>query len=47
MEELDKKYDHNKVEENKYETWLNKGYFKCDPQSKKKPFTNLDPFGCF
>ena len=27
---LDKKYNHEKVEENKYEKWLNKGYFKCD-----------------
>lgn len=32
---LDKKYNHNEVEENKYNTWMTKGYFKCDPNSDK------------
>ena len=40
---LDKKYDHKSVEEKKYEFWLEKGYFKCDPKSDKKPFTIVLP----
>ena len=40
---LDKKYDHKSVEEGKYEFWKNKGYFECDPESKKKPFTIVLP----
>ena len=40
---LDKKYNHEKVEENKYKEWIDKGYFKCDPTSKKKPFSIVLP----
>ncbi len=40
---LDKKYDHNEVEENKYNTWMTKGYFKCDPNSDKKPYCIVLP----
>ena len=32
---LDKKYDHLKVEENKYDNWKEKGYFKAGDESKK------------
>ena len=31
---LDTKYNHLKVEENKYEEWKRKGYFKCGNKSK-------------
>ncbi len=40
---LDKKYNHEKVEGNKYKEWIDKGYFKCDPTSKKKPFSIVLP----
>ncbi len=41
---LDKKYNHNKVEENKYEKWLSKDYFKCeDGISNKKSFCIVLP----
>ena len=40
---LDKKYNHKKTEENKYNIWLNKGYFKCDEKSSKKPFCIVLP----
>ena len=41
---LDKKYNHNKVEENKYEKWLSKDYFKCDEgASDKKTFCIVLP----
>ena len=40
---LDKKYDHIKVEENKYDNWLKKDYFKCDEKSDKKPFCIVLP----
>ena len=43
MEELDKKYDHFNTESGKYEKWLEKGYFKCDENSKKEPFTIVLP----
>lgn len=39
---LEKKYDHLKVEENKYENWLNKGYFKSGNQLKT-PYTIVIP----
>lgn len=39
---LDKKYDHKKVEENKYENWKNKGYFESGDLSKK-PFCIVIP----
>ena len=40
---LDTKYDHLKVEENKYDNWKEKGYFKCDETSNKKPFCIVLP----
>ena len=40
---LDKKYNHLEVEKNKYETWKNKDYFKCDPNSEKEPFCIILP----
>ena len=40
---LDKKYDHTKVEENKYENWINNDYFKCNEKSEKKPFCIVLP----
>ena len=43
MEELDKKYNHSEVERNKYEKWLDKKYFECEPNSKKKPFCIVLP----
>lgn len=39
---LDKKYDHKKVEEGKYETWKNKGYFKSGDLSLK-PYAIVIP----
>ncbi len=39
---LDKKYDHTKVEENKYEYWKQKGYFTSGDESKK-PFCIVLP----
>ena len=40
---LDKKYNHEEVEKNKYEKWLEKEYFKCDEKSLKKPFCIVLP----
>ena len=40
---IDKKYNHEIVEENKYQKWLDKGYFKCDETSKSKPFAIVLP----
>ena len=40
---LDKKYDHELVEKGKYEKWLKKDYFKCEPNSKKKPYCIVLP----
>ncbi len=39
---LEKKYDHKKVEEGKYENWLEKGYFKSGDKSKK-PYAIVIP----
>ena len=39
---LDKKYDHLKVEEGKYENWKNKGYFTSGDMSKK-PYAIVIP----
>ncbi len=39
---LETKYDHKKVEENKYKTWKEKGYFNAGDMSKK-PFTIVIP----
>ncbi len=40
---LEKKYDHDLVEQGKYEKWLKKDYFKCEPNSKKKPYCIVLP----
>ena len=40
---LDKKYNHEQVEENKYEKWINKNYFKCDEDGDKKPYCIVLP----
>ncbi|MBP5683641.1 MAG: class I tRNA ligase family protein, partial [Bacilli bacterium] len=43
MEELEKKYNHSEVEKGKYQKWLDKDYFRCDENSKKKPFCIVLP----
>ena len=43
MEELEKKYNHELVEKDKYEKWLEKDYFRCDPKSVKKPYCIVLP----
>lgn len=40
---LDKKYNFEEVENNKYDKWLKNEYFKCDEQSSKKPFCIVLP----
>ena len=40
---LEKKYDHKIVEEGKYDIWKEKGYFKADNKSDKKPFCIVIP----
>ena len=40
---LETKYNHKEVEQNKYDIWKEKGYFKCDPNSDKEPFTIILP----
>ena len=40
---LDKKYNHETVEKDKYEKWLSKDYFKCEENSDKKPFCIVLP----
>ena len=42
MKELPKKYDHHKVEEGKYEFWLDGGYFKSGDKTKE-PYTIVIP----
>ena len=42
MTNLKTKYDFKEVEENRYDIWLNHGYFKSGDQ-KKKPFTIVIP----
>ncbi len=41
--ELEKKYDHERVEQNKYENWKKKGYFTCDEKSNKEPYCIVLP----
>ena len=43
MEELSSKYNHELVEDRKYEKWMQKKYFLCDENSKKKPFCIVLP----
>ena len=40
---LDKKYNHEEVEKDKYLKWKNNGYFKCEEESGKKPFCIVLP----
>ena len=40
---LDKRYDHQKVEEGKYNTWKERGYFIAGIDYKKIPFTMVIP----
>ncbi len=40
---LDKKYDHIKVEENKYEFWKERGYFEAGKDKSKVPFCVVIP----
>ena len=40
---LDKKYDHLKVENNKYDKWLSNKYFECNPKSGKDPYCIVLP----
>lgn len=40
---LDKKYDHKLVEENKYEMWKDKEYFKAGKDKSKEPFCIVIP----
>ena len=40
---MDKKFNFKEIEQNLYENWLNKGYFKADENSTKKPFTIVMP----
>ena len=40
---MNSKYDFNDTENGKYEKWLNKDYFKCDPKSDKEPFCIVLP----
>ena len=40
---LEKKYDHKKTEEGKYNIWKEKGYFKSNNESEKEPFCIVIP----
>ena len=40
---LEKKYNHKETEQNKYEIWKEKGYFKADNTSDKTPFCIVIP----
>ena len=40
---LDKKYNHKEVEENKYDFWMKKDYFKADSDKSKEPFCIVIP----
>ncbi|MDE5587242.1 MAG: valine--tRNA ligase, partial [Bacilli bacterium] len=40
---LEKKYDHKQVEENKYEIWKEKGYFKAGKDKSKEPYCIVIP----
>lgn len=43
MKMLETKYNHELVENGKYEKWKNKEYFKCDEKSNKPPFCIVLP----
>ncbi len=40
---LDKKYNHKEVEKDKYNSWVNKGYFKGDKDKSREPFCIVIP----
>ena len=40
---LEKKYDHKKVEENKYQFWLDHDYFRSGKDQSKKPYCIVIP----
>ena len=40
---LEKKYNHEEVEREKYEKWLKKDYFKCEENTSKLPFCIVLP----
>lgn len=40
---LDKKYNHKEVEKNKYNEWVNNGYFKGDKDKSREPFCIVIP----
>ena len=40
---MDSKYDFNFCEDGKYEKWLDKNYFECNPKSNKPPFCIVLP----
>lgn len=43
MKELEKYYNHKSVEEGKMKFWRENGYFSCDVNSNKPPFTIVIP----
>lgn len=43
MTTLKPKYDFKEVEENRYQTWVDKGYFKSGVNKKAKPFSIVIP----
>ena len=40
---LDKKYNHKEVEKDKYNNWVNKGYFKGNVDQSREPFCIVIP----
>ena len=40
---MDKNNSYKEIEEKIYKEWEEKGYFKADPNSQKKPFSILMP----
>lgn len=41
--QLDKTYDPKQFEDRLYQTWNERGYFRAEPDSKKKPYTIVIP----
>ena len=42
-ERLKKAYDHKEVEQKLYDRWQERGYFHCERDDKKEPFTIVIP----
>ena len=42
-DDLKKAYDHKEVEQKLYERWMERGYFRGEPDEKKQPFTIVIP----